>query len=248
MKPAPSETAAVGAETTDEDLMSSQGHSPSTSFMTDSVLSVSSMASSTSTLDLSLDALDDSMLADPDIFGPAFSTPYASQNQTPPASPSPSSPAATRRQQSPTITIDAVIARTLEIYKAHPLVSPDVGNAALAADEVMGPKSCVFTWPLSQEGRLSDAEADEIARLGVDIVVPPKSEEEAKLEETVNELDATRKRRQTKDSIRRRRREIGMGAALTLVGVAGVLLAMYGSDLRDVKWQWPSLDRWHLFK
>lgn len=233
--------------------------------MTDSVMSLSSMQSSssslasTSTLDLSLDALDDSMLADPDVSGPAFSTPFVvksvhSSRTTP--SPPPATATATaaghsgRLQQSPTVSIDAIIARTLELYESHPLVNPDSahgGAAAIAADEVMGPKSCVFTWPLSQEGLLTDDEASEIVRAGVEIVLPPpplgtdeKELSEERLEEKGQGRSRRIKRTRTDEERMRRKREIGMGAALAVVGVAGVLLAVYGSQVKD----WQSVRRW----
>lgn len=232
--------------------MSSRSRSASTSsasnsFLADSLVSLSaSEVSSTSSLDLSLDALEDSMLSDPDVTGLAFSSPptaaYRHHQPSPPASPATYTP--------PPASIDDLIARALELYEAYPLVGPSVG--AIAADEVMGPKSCVFTWPLSVDGLLDDDGADEIAAKGIDIVLSvvatPAAGAEQEAEQNVADSEREqRKRKRMEEKARRRRRmEVGVGAALAVVGVAGVLLAMYGADWKGSGSAVVGKGRWDL--
>ncbi|KAK4703859.1 glycerol kinase, partial [Phenoliferia sp. Uapishka_3] len=229
----------------DEDLMSTP-HPPSSpslslsaSYLTDSVTSLSSeddtlyQQTDTDTSDTdSLSALSDSMLSDPDVSGPSHFAPLTSPS--PPSSPSPA-------KQAATVSLDDLIVCALELYHKYPLV----GEGGIDADQVLGPKSCVFTWELSQEGRLSDEDAEVIARNGVDIVVPEKVEEtKEKVEQPDGKASGARKKKR-----RSRKVEIGVGTALTLVGVAGVLLAIYGGDLksRDWKdWHWRELKGWSL--
>ncbi|ORY92636.1 rab-GTPase-TBC domain-domain-containing protein [Leucosporidium creatinivorum] len=236
----------------DEDLMSSRSRSASTSsasnsFLADSLVSLSaSDTSSTSSLDLSLDALEDSMLSDPDVTGLAFSSPPSSYRRH-----QPSPPASSAAYIPPPASIDDLIARALELYEAHPLVGPSEG--AIAADEVMGPKSCVFTWPLSIDGLLDDQGADEIASKGIDIVLPVVTRTaggDEKLGEELSHADSEREQRRRKRmkerALRRRRMEVGVGAALAVVGVAGVLMAVYGADWKGSGSAVVGKGRWDL--
>lgn len=226
-------------ELDDEDLMapSHRASSLAPSFLSDSVTTTSERSSSPSPSASSLDEpssesyyrdaadndslfLSDSMLSDMDITGPAF-------DPLPPLLLRPASPPP--RPPAPTVSLDDLIARALELYSQFPLV----GEGGIGADRVLGPKSCVFTWELSREGRLSDGDADEIAARGVDIVLPPE-EEEVQEVERASEANKKETKPSGKKSRRRRRRkvEVGVGAALTLVGLAGMLLAIYGGDVR----------------
>lgn len=213
----PSEASIDASPPSDEDLMSTSHPSPSgsESFLTDSVVSFSSRDSDTD----SLSAMSDSMLSDPDISGLAHFDPF------PPSSPPPSPP----RRAAP-ISIDELIVRALELYHQYPLVGPD----GIAADEVLGSKSCVFTWELSAEGRLDDRGAEQIASAGVDIVLPEKDEEREKATEEWREEDHGKVANMRGEKRRRSRRrvELGVGTVLTLVGVAGVLLAIYGGEVK----------------
>lgn len=220
----------------EEDLMSSRSRSDSfasgaNSFLNESMISLSASEASSSTIDLSLDALDDSMLSDPDVTGLAFSSPPRAayrRQPSPPSSPPP--------YVAPTASIDDLITRALELWHAYPLVGDSEG--AIAADEVMGPKSCVFTWPLSVDGLLDDAGADEIAAKGVDIVLhvmTGSGNGDEKLEEQAAadfEREQRRRRRMEERVAKRRKVELGVGAALAVVGVAGVLMAVYGAEWR----------------
>ncbi|KAL8292688.1 hypothetical protein RQP46_001300 [Phenoliferia psychrophenolica] len=144
----------------DEDLMSTSHPSPSlsASYLTDSVVSLSSSSDAgeddqRDTDTDSLSALSDSMLSDPDVSGPGLFDPFP---PSPPSPPSPPPP--TRPRSPPLVSLDALIIRALELSSKYPLV----GECGIAADEVLGPKSCVFTWELSAEGRLDDEAAETI--------------------------------------------------------------------------------------
>lgn len=229
--PSPPMPTTPTTEAPDEDLMSSSASTATLSTLTNSTASLSSLDLS---LDLSLEAMDDSLFTDPDVYSPGlYSSPPRAPAQRHSEPFPPSSPAAP-----PPSSIGDLITRALELYTLYPLIG-DVGGEKgehIAADEVMGPKSCVFTWPLSVEDRLSDEGADEIARKGVDIVLPvpvvgaSKEEEEEVIAEKVEE----RRRKLMAMKGRRRKVEVGVGAVLAVVGVAGVLLAVYGAEWRTL--------------
>ncbi|KAI5476743.1 TBC domain protein, Rab GTPase activator [Pseudohyphozyma bogoriensis] len=217
---------------TDEDLMSSHSRSPSlsqsisTSFLSESVVSLSSSSEDED------GGFSDSMFSDPDIEGLAFDA-IAPPTPTLPRS----KPVLPWNQP---VSLEALIQKTLEIYKKHPLS----GEGGINADEVMGSKSCVFTWPLSVEGRLTDEDAEEISRKGVDIVLPEvmeKSKEEV-------ELPVGEEKKLVRKSKKSRRVELGVGTVLTVVGVGVVIFAVYsGGDLKTMRerigagrWPWSS--------
>lgn len=195
---------------TDEDLMSTSHHSHS---LSSSYLSLSTSEIDTDTDTDSLSALSDSMLSDPDVSGLAHFDAFPS------ASPPPSPPL-----PAPPISLDKLILRTLELSVQHPLVGP----GGIDADAVLGAKSCVFTWKLSAEGRLDDRGAEAIAEAELDVVVSELVEESKEEKEGRSVRLRGEKRRRS-----RRKVELGVGSALTLVGVAGVLLAIYGGELRS---------------
>lgn len=183
--------------------------------------------------DYSVSAYDDLMLSDPDISGPAFSAPYRSYSPEATESPPPSP------KLEASVSLDDLITKTLELYEKYPLL----GGESIEADEVMGSKSCIFTWDLSVDGKLSDEGADEIARLGIDIVlpdIPPVTIEEEEIPEPTEHSSSAAKLKQGTKRSRRRKVELGLGTVLTLVGVAGVLLAIYApEDLKEIKGRIP---------
>ncbi|KPV75259.1 uncharacterized protein RHOBADRAFT_53256 [Rhodotorula graminis WP1] len=149
------------------------------------------------------EALHDSMFSDPDIDGLAFdpfppsslpSVPSASStSRTPPPPrsrsrtpspprlsrsghvflPSPTSPA---RPAPRTVLASDLVRSALALYDAHPLLLPPAsgGGSSIRADEVLGPQSCVFTCAASDDGALSDAQAEDIVRRGEGIVLPDR--------------------------------------------------------------------------
>lgn len=217
----------------DEDLMSAPSYTPSyadsshsrtrsPSFLSESTVSIPRSSS------LSIDALDDSMLSDPDA-DVSLNTSFF-----PPLSPTTSSHSTSSSHSlRPTISIDELIATSLRLFETYPLL----GETGIAADEIMGSQSCIFTWPLD----LSNAEADEIARKGIDIVCPEPalSPTKEKVEEQVSAPSPIK----VKEMRRRRKVEIGVGAALTIVGLAGVVLAIYGREMAERE-EWGRVVEW----
>lgn len=236
-------TTAINTEE-DEDLMSNNddSFSLSTSNLSESIISVSGGEE-----DEEGDSMDsysifsDEMLSDPDVSGPAFSEflPLHSFNTTPPTSTSARSLDGSSQDEEggnrkPRIVyLDDLISKTLELWETYSL-------SDIKAEEVLGIKSCIFTWQESLDGNITDEDADEIARKGIDIVVEEKIEEIVKEEaETSQELEGEKilsvktvaSKKSKKDRSRRRKAEIGIGAVLTLAGVAGVVLAIYGGSI-----------------
>jgi hypothetical protein len=185
----------------------------------------------------SADALDDSMLYDPDVFGPALLTPHRASRlrnistSTPSQSPSrfpkaiPISPPPIA-SAGPVISIDDLISSTLALYNEYPLIG---GSHSILADEVMGPKSCIFTWPLSVDSLFSDSDADLVAANGIDIVI---EEDVESIKEELNSLEKKKKEIKRKHDDRRRRKA-NVGITLAVVGVVGVLIAIYGFELKE---------------
>lgn len=211
----------------------SRSISTSPSFLSESLVSLPHSRSSS--FSLSIDALEDSMLEDPDVTGPAFFEPPPSTA----SSPSRSNSIASTSRDVPSVSLDDLITKTLELYDEYPLL----GEGGIAADEVMGGKSCIFTWALSAEGKLSDDAADEIARLGIDIIVPdvlPPTKEEMDADEAVPDERRSKKSKRTPQGLSI---GVGIGTVLAILGVGGVLLAVYGGDLR-ASIQKGDLARW----
>ncbi|SCV67437.1 BQ2448_5048 [Microbotryum intermedium] len=238
----------------DEDLMSSYQRSDSllsTSIISNSEASTDWGSSSTlsqlaTSSNYSLQMLDDSIFEDPDIVGLAFpSSAYqvsipdvlqaqaSSSNMTllerlndepPKKQPKKAGP--------PGVSIEELIETTLKLYQSYPYEASEDRDNSIQADQVMGPKSCIFTWPLSIEGRLTDRDADLIAEKGVDIVLTEAVEADKKEEgedgPAIEDPLERRARRRKELKARRKRMEFGAGMALAIAGVAGVLLATYG--------------------
>lgn len=250
--PAPP-TSTLSPASSTEDLMSSRNGRDrsdsisSSSFLSESIVSLSETSSLADHDDFSLDVLDDSMLSDPDIHGLAFSSTF--QHQTSSSTPSP--PKRQQKPQAPPLSIDNLLAKTLELWERYPLLPAATADVdietstvteSINADEVMGPNSCVFTWPLSVDGLLDDDGANEIARKGEGIVLPeavlePIIKEEIEAEETTSERKKGGKKKRE-----RRSRKVEIGTVLAVVGVAGVLLAVYGaSEWGSTKNEWRGL-------
>ncbi|GAA6027510.1 hypothetical protein JCM8097_007898 [Rhodosporidiobolus ruineniae] len=152
-----------------------------------------------------------------------------------------------------TVTADELIARALELWETYPLVAPSSSPstpplsagtdspssadspppASLRADEVLGPRSCIFTYALSQRGELTDEEAEAIvARGGEDVVRPgaampdpPEGEEEADaVEADEAPLAGGGRRRRTTAAAGGGRLNLGPHGWLVLAG-AGVATA-----------------------
>lgn len=151
-----------------------------------------------SSFDSDINALDDSMLTDPDIDNPAFSS-LPIRRSSPPTPSPPTTPlrSATSYSTSPgndefkrpprTVDVEDLIRSALALWETYPLVSntassiasidtsitstdDDRSASALGADKILGPKSCIFTYSASLDGSLSDSEAERICAEGVDIV------------------------------------------------------------------------------
>lgn len=236
-EPRSDESSDSGDSDDDEDLASTVEGSRDSNFSRSPTLSSSYLTESLvrfgSSSD-SLDALDDAMLSDPDITGLAFM-------EAPPPSPprsAPSTPTSSASSQwNQPVSLEDIISRALKLYQAYPLI----GEGGIAADEVMGPKSCIFTWELSAEGLLSNEEAEDICREGIDIVVPEALEEtkEAVVEEATPVIKRKRRSRRTLKKL-----ELGIGTALVVVGVGVALASIYGGGdsktLRErVVGRWP---------
>lgn len=209
----------------------------------------------TSIVSDSIDAFEDSMLYDPDVFGPAFLSPQRTRppqrkiRRSPSPSPSrspfarPPSPPPPVIPSLPIISLDDLITATLALYAEFPLLGDE--EKSVRADEVMGPKSCVFTWPLSCHGLVSDADADEIACKGEDIVIPEGNDRLVQEElEKVGKSKELRKREE-----RNRRRRMNMGVGVTLAAILGAVVILYGFELKEVgsgakEWKLRSFSSW----
>lgn len=194
------------------------------------------------------------MLCDPDIFGPAFASGITDRSTSFDRDHEAReggvliSPALGRE-----VTLEELIETSLDLWEKYPLLgSTEVGEEGekvekdgIAADEVMGSKSCIFTWSLSMEGKLSDAQAAAIASAGIDIVIsvpPPPTSDELRI---IKDL-AERREKRLRDIIRRRRIQLGFGATLSVLGIAGVVLAVYGGRFAKGEWRVTEWTGWVL--
>ncbi|BGP55212.1 GTPase-activating protein gyp8 [Rhodotorula sphaerocarpa] len=121
-----------------------------------------------------------------------------------------------------TVDVDELIADALQLSKRYPIPAPgdpaaslsaveadasstellveeaEIAEAAAAirAERILGPNSCVFTWKRSMEGALSDEAAEEIVRLNEGIVFPealgpdPEADELSGVKEDEDEVDS----------------------------------------------------------
>ena len=150
-----------------------------------------------SSFDSDINALDDSMLTDPDIDNPAFSALPIRRSSPTPSPPTTPLRRSTSYSTSPgndefkrpprTVDVEDLIRSALELWESYPLVvsnsacsiasidasiisSDENSSNALGADKILGPKSCIFTYSASLDGSLSDVEAERICAEGIDIV------------------------------------------------------------------------------
>lgn len=150
------------------------------------------------------EALEDSMLSDPDVFLPSDNHDAKDREIE----------TDDLRPRGQPVDIEELIARSLDLWNRHPMSDKSIDVASL-----LGPKSAVFTWPRSAESLLTDDEAAEIAKQGKDIVVVSEIPEPV-----VNRVRRRRGRRHT----------AATGTVLAVVGLAGVLLAFaYSDQVRD---------------
>lgn len=179
--------------------------------------------------DTGLDDFSASVLSDPDVSGPAFSSPSITSRSSSHASVhEPTSPLQSASPETPTsplsppTSIEVLIQSALDLWVRHPLV----GEGGIDADQVMGPKSCIFTWGLSEEGLLDDAAAEDIVRQAVDIVLPdarPPS-----YEDSLPGKESGKKPRRPEDDGALQRRLWMVGSAVGVVGVGVLLAAAWG--------------------
>lgn len=242
--------------------------------------SAASSASSTSSLthltrpidyepdfDSSLDDFSHAVLSDPDVSGPAFTSPGRSRSRSASSSPShvrrPSSshrsasPGTPRSPLSPPTSIETLIESALDLWDRHPLV----GDDGIDADRVMGPKSCIFTWGLSEDGLLDDAGAEAIVKEGLDIVLPegePEDDVGGEDEKgTRDERDTGKRPIKAWEVGRRRRRQRLwlLGTAVGVVGVGVLLAGIWGNEWRGAgaggtgagarsEWRWLRWAGW----
>lgn len=225
--PLPSSPNAAEDES-DEDLLTRTDDNTSAD---DDTSSMTSLGDSS----FSIDALDDSMLYDADIWASTSPVRYhqrkRSDSMTPPSSPSlfrsallPDSPVRAETIAGG-VSVEDLLGKTLELYELYPLL----GLASINADEIMGPKSCVFTWSLSMSGLLSDGDADRIAVSGEDIVI------DEELERIKLEAEEARIRQQRKKASERARQRKArtVGITLAVLGVVGVGLALYMQEAKE---------------
>jgi hypothetical protein len=133
------------------------------------------------------------------------------------------------------VPIETVFNTALHLWQLYPLEHPGV-----SADTIFGPLAAVHTW---DNRELSAEEAERIVRDGKDVVIAEPVKEQEREQE---DLDKITERGSGNDAIRGvpgRKRELelrnfarGIGklvlahrpaTVFTLVGLAGVLLAMY---------------------
>ncbi|KAM0787553.1 hypothetical protein ACM66B_003623 [Microbotryomycetes sp. NB124-2] len=223
------------------------------------------------------EVFEEMMLSDPDVVNLALakddsrrrkhsssSRSISSSNDHAPRSRTWSDASSQRDQKLPVMSIDELIERALELYERFPLLgqssvddSAQSSNAvkrrvvdSIDADQVMGPNSCIFTWPLSVEGRLTNDGAHQLAKSGKDVVLPVKpGQDELSRVLSKNELDdgesagltdeqstgasdlgRTNKRRNQRQ---RTTRQIGLGTSLIVLGLTGVFLAFYGNEVKE---------------
>ncbi|GAA5904480.1 GTPase-activating protein GYP8 [Sporobolomyces salmoneus] len=156
-----------------------------------------------SSFDSDVNALDDSMLSDPDIDNPGLSpfpqpvedrsSPPIAPRESPPRPPSPGNDEFDRPQPR-TVLVEDLIQSALQLWRTYPLtkhssppptdpsssvstvdstelpVDSSSPSSSINADTILGPNSCIFTYEASIAGNLSDQEAEEICRSGLDIV------------------------------------------------------------------------------
>ena len=142
-----------------------------------------------------------SYLSDPDVSVPAFDhldEKQVDQKPEPPASP-------------PSVSVEHIIAHALALYHAHPPTT--------AAIDILGPNSCVFTWP---DGVTDDATAERIVRNGLDIVLPPPPPPTP-----TRPVPPPRRPRSRKLVIRR---DTLAAMLTTMVGLTAVIVAVYGNE------------------
>ncbi|KAK4051206.1 GTPase-activating protein gyp8 [Microbotryomycetes sp. JL201] len=153
------------------------------------------------------------------------------------------------------MSIDELIERALELYERFPLLDHPFANDeperprtdgrqldSIHADQIMGPNSCIFTWPLSVEGRLTNKDAHDLAKDGTNVVL--QIEEQGRSDRgnsfendssTVKD-DATVSVHKTRNKKRKARssgHQIGLGTSLIVLGLTGVFLAFYGNEVKE---------------
>lgn len=155
-----------------------------------------------------------------DVDAPAFQpTPSPSPPSTPPqAQKAPTKPPV------PTVSIEQLVSTASALYSRFP-----PSDSRLGLTDIMGPKSCVFTWDASVSGDLDDAAAARIVEGPVkDVVLPdPKVEEERKrMEKEADERKklALRKKRKSEQW------EVTPTKMLVVAGVAGLVVALWTSE------------------
>lgn len=145
-------------------------------------------------------ALSAEALMDPDVITPAF---------VDPPRPAPTAPA-----PPPSLPIEPLIQHALDLQSRYPL-----DHASIAADELLGPRSAVFTWSLdgASPPTLSDEEAERVVAEGGDQVVRPPPVDVP----TPDEAPPPSKRRSSP----------AQPALSVLLAVGVLLLAMYGPEV-----------------
>jgi hypothetical protein len=153
-------------------------------------------------------------LGDPDVDVPAFRHSF------------PNGGSRTRYNKRPTpIPIETLFHTATQLYEAFPL-----DHAGIDANTIFGPKSAVFTWA---NRNLSEQDAEQIVLEGTDViiaeVVDSEKDDIAKL--PINDKLARRRRQLQVRYLLRNVFIIHRQATIfTLVGVTGLLLALYARD------------------
>ena len=154
-------------------------------------------------------------LMDPDVVTPAFVDPP----QPPP----------TERAPPPPLPIEPLIHHALDLQTRFPL-----DHAGIAAAELLGPCSCIFTWSLdgASPPTLSDEEAERVVAEGGEQVVRPPPVD--------GPPEDPRPPRPERRSVQPRP---ALPVLVAVLGLVGVVLAMYGPEIILAQANFRRIDR-----
>ena len=125
------------------------------------------------------------------------------------------------------LVLEKLFTTALHLYELFPPDHPEI-----SANTIFGSQSAIFTW---ENADLNDEEAEKIVANGTDVIIPEpveEAEEEKEQKENVNEdAEIIKRRRQMQKTQYISRLFANPNTTIfALVGLAGVLLAMYTRD------------------
>lgn len=173
---------------------------------------------------LSLSATSDSAAnyySDPDVNVPANRPDTQSLRAQSDTHSAPTSPLHADKP-SPPISVHLLLQAARKLYQQYPIDHPDINGA-----EIMGSKSCIFTWRAS--ATISNKEAEQIVKEGRDIVLadPEVLKEEKERDRIRNEVERKKKIRQSQIL----RQLYFRRGATVLLTAASIVLALYAQQL-----------------